>query len=100
MKAYSPSRPRRSRIPFAAALTIILVASGAALISQRAQTKELLATRELERMAASQIETLRAENQKLRAAQISSAELESLRADRAALVRLRAELDTLSRPAP
>ena len=99
MKTQSHPRPRRSRITFFFAVAVILGASGTALLKQRAETMELRAARELGRMDVRQAETLRAENQKLRAAQLSSTELDELRADRAALVRLRAELDMLSRPA-
>ena len=93
-----PAR-RRSRIVFAVLVAIVLVTAGGIAVMQRHEAAVLNAERELALMELRESERLRAANEKLRAARVSPEEVQALRADRAALSRLQAELDTLSRTA-
>lgn len=90
----------RSSFGFLVVVTTLVIASGVGLAAQWQTT--LLLRGELERVQweTEELERLRAENQRLRGKQIPAAELEALRADHAAVARLRAELDTLRKPAP
>lgn len=85
---------------FLVAVIVLVIASGIGLASQWQQT--LLLRGELERVQweTEELERLRTENQRLRGKQIPAAELEALRADHAAVARLRAELEELRKPAP
>ena len=78
----------------------MLVITGATAIGvflQRAETLQLRAERELGRMEVRDADRLRSENRRLRKTQLPPGELEALRADHAALIRLRAELEALHR---
>lgn len=79
-------------------LTVVL--GGGKLIAQRRETVQLRAERDRGRHELREWERVVAENSRLRERQIPVAELETLRADRAALPRLRAELDALARATP
>ena len=89
----------RSSFGFVVVVVALVVAGGVGLASQWRQTILLRSELDLARMEASELERLRAENQRLRDRQISAAELAVLRADHAALPRLRAELDALAQQA-
>jgi hypothetical protein len=73
----------------------LAMAGGGVLISQRQQASLLRVEREAVRLELSELERLGAENLRLRALQIPARELEVLRADHAALPRLRAEFEAL-----
>jgi hypothetical protein len=92
-------KPRWS-IGYFIVIATLAIASGAGLASQWRKTMSLRNEPDLVRMAASDLERLQAENQRLRAQQIPVAELETLRADHAALPRLRLELGTPKKSAP
>lgn len=80
-------------------LLLLALASGVGYALQRAEATALqreIAWLEDEQRAA---ERLRAENERLRAAQPPDAQLQRLRADHAAIARLRAEIETLQRRA-
>lgn len=82
-------------------MTLALVVGCCVAIAWQArETLRLRAELEVARLEAAESESLRAENQRLRAKQIPAAELEALRADHAAVLRLRAELESLRKPAP
>jgi len=81
-------------------LTVLIIAGGASLVSQWRQTIALRGELEVARQEAGDLERLRVENKRLRDRQISAAELEALRADHAALPRLRAEIEALNKPTP
>jgi hypothetical protein len=90
----------KPRIPlgFLVAVLALVVASSAALWSHWLQTMSLRTELESARSEVVQLERLRAENKRLRDQQISSAQLEALRADHAALPQLRAQVEALSKP--
>lgn len=73
-------------------LLALAVVAGGALLWQRQATAQLRGEIALLRNEHRQLERLRAENQRLVAAQVSDTELAQLRADRAALARLGGEL--------
>ena len=75
---------------FFAVLTVVVIAGGAGLASRWQETMLLRGEIGLLRLDAGELERLRVENQRLREKQIPAAELEVLRADHAALPRLRA----------
>jgi hypothetical protein len=75
-----------------AALAIGGIAVGGA---QRLTTMELQASIEVARQQRADVARLEQENARLRAKQMPAAELEALRADHAAVTRLRRELDAL-----
>src|SRR5436309_2826958 len=86
---------------FIVLMAVFVIASAWGLLSQWEESVRLRMERELAQWETREAERLRAANARLRARQISPAELQSLRADHAALPRLRAELDALARaPAP
>jgi hypothetical protein len=76
---------------------IIAVAGTAAVLSQLEEATMLRNELAVARPGAGEIERLAAENQRLKQLQISPAELAALRADHAALPRLRAELEALNK---
>lgn len=78
-----------------ALLTLALMA-GAAFLLQRQQGETLRAELALRRDEQAAVARLRLENARLKAAQPPAADLERLRADRAALARLRSEIDGLT----
>ena len=84
---------------FLLVLTAVVLAAAAAVAVQWQQTALLRADLECAKFAAEELAKLREENQRWRDKQIPAAELERLRADHAAIPRLRAELDALARPA-
>lgn len=79
-------------------MLLLVAAAGAVLWSQRLQTLSLRAELVAGRAAAGELAGLRAENQRLREKQITAAQLEALRADHAALPRLRAQVEALKKP--
>jgi len=89
---------RQLSFGFLAVLTAIVVASGAALWSQRLQTMFLRLELDAARAEMGALERLRAENTRLRAQQIPVAQLEAWRADHAALPQLRAQVEALNKP--
>jgi hypothetical protein len=94
----TPTRTRhRSTFGFIVLVAALVVAVGAGVLSQWKEAVVLRTERDLGRFEMRDWARLRAENARLRESQISAAELETLRADHAALPRLRAELDALSR---
>jgi len=80
-------------------LLALCLVVGASIMWQRQQTVQLRDELEQTRMEASELMRLREENRRWREKQIPTAELEALRADHAALPRLRAELEALSKSA-
>ena len=90
---------RRFSFGFPAVVIGLAIASGVGLAAQWQKTLLLRGELERVRWEAEELERLRAENLRLRGKQISPAELEALRADHAAVTRLRAELEVLRKPA-
>jgi len=70
----------------------VAVALGLALGWQRLAMGPLRAELEVQRDRQTEVRGLRAEHERLRAQQVPAAELERLRADRAAIARLRGEM--------
>jgi hypothetical protein len=97
MKPSNRSRTRPSWLTFSVAVVTIVGVTGLGLFVQWEETVRLRAERELGLMELRDAEKLRLQNRRLREVQIAPVELDALRADHAALMRLRAELDTLSR---
>ena len=91
---------QRRPIGFILVLGTVLIASVLGLVRQRNETTALRRELEAARTQAGELAQLQAENQRLREKQISPAELEVLRADHAALPRLRSELEALKKSAP
>lgn len=89
-------KPRVSPI-FVMVMTGVALATGAGFAAQWRQSVALRAELDGLRFETDGWTRLRTENQRLRAAQISTVELEALRADHAALPRLRAELEALKK---
>ena len=87
----------RSVSRFFAALAALLIVGGAGLTAQWRQTIALRGELELARPPQGEVARLRAENQTLRGKQIPAAELEALRADHAAIPRLRGEVEALDK---
>lgn len=83
------------RIWFSAALGTVAAAGGLTWGWQRSEVAALQAERAQARREAEELTRLRAEQVRLRAAQVPAEDLERWRADRAALPRLRAELERL-----
>ena len=86
---------RRSNLGFIVLAILLAVAEMAGLEWQWQETLLLRADLAQARLEAAEFERLREENNRLRAQQISTAELKRLRADHAALPRLQAEIETL-----
>ena len=82
---------------FVATVVIIAASSVAAVLAQRQKAALLRVERETVRMELGEVERLRAENLRLRGLQIPAEKLEQMRADHAALPRLRAELEAMQR---
>lgn len=82
-------------VGFVVIVIAIAMAEGGVLMSQRQQATLLRVERDTVRLELSELERLRTENLRLRAWQIPERELEALRADHAALPRLRAEFEAL-----
>jgi hypothetical protein len=82
---------------FVVLVAVLAIAGGALLISLGNESRLLRTELDLARAEQNEEERLGAENRRLRARQISAAELEVLRADHAALPRLRAELEALKK---
>lgn len=73
----------------------LLVVGGVAVARQRIETIRLRTELESARVESDEHARLLAENERLQAKQVPTAELERLRADHAALPRLRTELEAL-----
>ncbi len=76
------------------ALAILALLLGGALVLQRQSNEELRALIALLREQNQAMDRVQTERSRLVRAQLSAAELESLRADHAAITRLRAEIQT------
>ena len=83
---------------FLVVLAVLIVVGGTAMASQWRQAMVLRTELELARLNASDLARLQAENKRLRGQQIPAAQLEALRADHAALPRLRAQVEALGKP--
>ena len=94
-----PMKQRRTSLGFFVTIGALVVAAGFAFGHQRREQATLRAEIELARSEVADVDALRRENQRLRENQIPAAELERLRADHAALPRLRAELEELGKRA-
>jgi hypothetical protein len=92
-------RPRSS-LGFFLVLAALVVGGGIGLALQWRQSITLRVELERSRFRAEEMAHLRSENQRLREKQIPAVELERLRADHAALPRLRAEIEALNKPSP
>ena len=77
----------------------LILAGGGAFLSQAQQTVLLRSQLELAREDVGEMERLSAENKRLKGKRISPEELEALRADHVAVVRLRGEVEALNRRA-
>lgn len=84
---------------FSAVLVLVAGGFSAAVVWQRQTASALRAEVEFQREQEKSRAQLAAETARLRAKQISAADLEALRGDRAALARLRGEIDALRRRA-
>jgi Tfp pilus assembly protein PilN len=89
--------PSRSTFGFLFVITVLIVVGGVMLLRQHEQTLLLRAKLELARAEAEELRRLRGEKARLLQRQIPVAELEALRADHAALARLRAELEAINK---
>ena len=87
----------RSHFGFVMVIVVLVLVGGAAWLWQGQETLVLRESIESAAVEAKQLSQLQAENLRLRAQQIPTAELERLRADHAALPRLRAELEAAKR---
>lgn len=91
---------QRSSVGFLVMVAVLVVAGGLGLASQWQQTMllrgELDGLHDQER----ELKALRSANERLRGQQVSASELAALRADHAAVGRLRAELEVLKKGAP
>lgn len=87
--------------PFVFFATLAATVIGLAFLNGRVwlQRLELQTARDMARLGTSDLAPLRAENVRLREMQVPAAEQARLRADHEALVRLRAELETLTHAA-
>src|SRR3989442_17484 len=84
-----------SSLGFIAVIAALAVAGSFGLVRQRQKAIALRNEIELARIEGCELVRLRAENQRLREKQIPPADLERLRADHAALPRLRSEMEAL-----
>lgn len=89
----------RSSLGFFVVVSLVAGAGGAAWWSRFQQTLALRNELTVQRLSAEDLARLKVDNQRLKARQVSAAELEALRADHAAVVRLRAEIESLGRAA-
>ena len=78
---------------------IALLAAGAVVFLQREAAASLRSELALLRDENRELARLKAEHERLRAAQLPPAELDRLRADRAALLQLRSEIEAMRRRA-
>lgn len=88
-------KARRTVSGVVVAAILIAVAAGIGVAREWSETQALRAEVELARTEAAELGRVRAENQRLRKKQITTGELAALRADHAAVVRLRGELESL-----
>jgi hypothetical protein len=86
---------RRSPILFGVIVVLLVVGLGGILLSQWKTTLQLEGQLEAARLAREDLARLRVEGERLQARQVSREQLETLRADHAAVARLRAELQAL-----
>ena len=86
---------QRSSFGFFAVLVALVVAGGGGLAWQWQESMSLRTELDLLRLESEELSRLRAENKRLREKQPAAAWLETLRADHAALPRLRAEIESL-----
>jgi hypothetical protein len=91
---------RAGRIATWSALLAMVVVGAVVLALQRQETVVLRSEIALLRDQERELAQAQAENARLKAQQISAVELERLRADHTALVRLRAEIEALQQRAP
>lgn len=87
----------RSHFVFVMVVVLLVLIGGAAWGLQWQETQVLRRSIEIAGEEANELSQLQAENLRLRARQIPATELERLRADHAALPRLRAELEAATR---
>jgi hypothetical protein len=87
----------RSSLGFLIVIAALVVAVSVGVTSQWLRASALRGERDLLRVEAEELGRLQRENERLRAKQIPAAELEALRADHAALPRLRVELEALKK---
>jgi hypothetical protein len=87
----------RSSILFVVTLAVVASVTGALLLRQHQEAILIGAELDRAKMQRDDLARLQAENQRLRGRQIPEAELARLRADHAALLRLRAELENLKK---
>lgn len=80
-----------------AAAILIAIAAGIGAAREWSETQALRAEVDLARTETVDLGRLRGENQRLREKQVPAAELAALRADHAAVVRLRGEVETLEK---
>jgi hypothetical protein len=92
MKRYSP-------VGFFVVVGVVAMAAVVSNGRQWLKRMELRTAAEIARLETSELSRLEAENRRLRGQQISAEELAALRADHAALPRLRAELAELAKGA-
>ena len=95
-----PIAHMKSPVRFILILVTLGTISVVALNHERGNHRRLIREVEIAQREAMTADKLRSENERLRALQVPSAELDRLRADHAALVRLRAELEDLRKRAP
>jgi len=88
---------QRRSFGFLIGLAALVIGGGAVLAMRWQETMLLRSALELARMETADLQRLRADNRRLREKQIPAGELEALRADHAALPRLRAELEALKK---
>ena len=88
---------RRRSIGFVVVFGAVVAAAVLGFARQRLETRALRRELETAQEGVRDLTRLQAENKRLGEQQISPAALESLRADHAALPRLRAELETLKK---
>lgn len=91
---------RQSSLGFTLLLIVLLLGFGFASFWQWQQTMTLRSELKLAELDVSELASVRAENRRLREKQIPPQELAKLRADHAALPRLRAELESLTKKTP
>lgn len=89
----------KSSVRFLLIGSVLVIGFGSAWFRGRNQIESLGLNLQAVRLAAATAEELRGENERLRARQVSAIELDRMRADHAALSRLRAELEELRKRA-
>ena len=88
-------RPTKGSFVFLCLLSILVFGGGFILALQRQQSNALRAELALAHDGTTELKRLKLENERLRSQQIPPAQLDALRADHAAVARLRAELESL-----